>query len=186
MDDLPPYFVDFSGFLDDCVELWRAAADGLPPLDASFDVIRRVRITEYWLVKASCLACSAAHATPTDVRSVQAFDRLTLEVEAHLEAFYLSAFQLQEEVEYMARKGVRVGRFKADGITRARNRLIVHQQDQGNTPQSSSIAVSGNGDVRFRFGWSGTNEPSWRDPGLHANAEELRSVFQSAFLQPRN
>lgn len=181
VDNFPRYFVDFSGFFDECVQRWTAAAADRPPGDAYFDVIRRIRTTEYWLVTSSRLACALAHLDSGGGVSPDQRDQLGLEVEAHLEAFYLSAFQLQEEVEFMARVGVRARAFKADGVTRSRNQLIVHQHNQGNRPQGVVLGCSGNGDAHLRLGWRGSiSEPGWQDPGLHKNADELRRAFLDA------
>jgi hypothetical protein len=177
---MPASFHYEPGFFSPCIQSWRAAMEGWTQTVPTFDVIRRIRITEYWLASASRLSSLGSY-NFSAITDPDEMDAVWLEVEAHTEAFYVSAFMLQEEVEYMARVGVPVRKFKSLGVTRARNDLVIHQGDQGKTPRPASLGLGGNGDVFLKRGWGGLqDEPDWHDPGLFANAVELRDAFMQA------
>jgi len=101
------------------------------------------------------------------------------EVRVLLEAFYYSAHRVRDVLRDGRRELTGIGTFEAVGVRNARNHLVEHPH-KVNGVLLFSLATGGPVGPQLRpLRWS-MDAPGTQDPGLHANAAEFESTFNSA------
>lgn len=143
----------------------------------NWELGRRLRQLDYLLEQARVRANERAGDVETAVEHAITY----------AECFYLIAWRVRIA---LTSHGKPLGAFEPEGVKQVRNWLIVHPDRHRDSPPLPSWAVSGDGDIRLSLGgrWTGvagipdTPRPTYRDPGLLANAEEFR-VKLEAFLE---
>lgn len=147
----------------------------------NWELTRRLRQLDYLLEQAR-----------TRVGPAMPDDEVILEQAiTYAECFYLVAWRVRVA---LTANGKLLGPFDPKGVRQIRNWLIEHSERHADSPPLPSWAFGSDGDIRLSLGgrWTGaagvpdTPQPTYRDPGLLANADEFRVKLEALLrgLQP--